>query len=388
MWKITFYILLVFCLTSCHPNRKYSVSKDMLVGTQGLLGISGQDTLKVGDLLTVRKAIGDRTAFVKNKRTGYTHQVNCDSLFNINTGHTLRQDLVENEQENLFSKIETIQMTKEKRKEHERKMVISLAALLAALLTGVIICCVGKLTRMKVGITYILVSICSLVANYLLFKYYSIEQNGHGIMAYLFSVGKYGWLKTICFWIVFFTLSVANLLGYRATLLLSEIWSGRSLYTTHVFLALGVWCVVYLFSSNEFNDEFLCVLLGIMFVHMVTLIIQNFRSHANWIEMCYIYFYFWACLLPVFMMTLSSLILIPIALFFLVFVRSVPSMVAAGFSTNISERVPEKQLNNPNSREKACVFCRFYEMSSGQCGMTASHKSRYGSDAYSCPYYS
>ena len=113
----------------------------MLVGTQGLLGISGQDTLKVGDLLTVRKAIGDRTAFVKNKRTGYTHQVNCDSLFNINTGHTLRQDLVENEQENLFSKIETIQMTKEKRKEHERKMVVSLTALLAALLTGVIIYC-------------------------------------------------------------------------------------------------------------------------------------------------------------------------------------------------------------------------------------------------------
>ena len=207
-------------------------------------------------------------------------------------------------------------------------------------------------------------------------------------MAYLFSAGKYGWLKTICFWIVFFTLSVANLLGYRATLLLSEIWSGRSLYTTHIFLALGVWCVVYLFSSNEFNDEFLCVLLGIMFVHMVTLIIQNLRSHANWIEMCYIYFYFWACLLPVFMMTLSSLILIPIALFFLVLVRSVPSMVAAGFSTNTSERVPEKQLNNPNSREKTCVFCRFYEMSSGQCGMTASHKSRYGSDAYSCPYYS
>ena len=257
----------------------------------GVIRDSGQDTLKVGDQLTVRKAIGNRTAFVKNKRTGYTHQVSSDSLFNINTGHTLRQDLVENEQENLFSKIETVQMTKEKRKEHEHRMIISLTALLAALLTAVIICCVGKLTRMKVGITYILVSICSLVANYLLFKYYSIEQNGHGIMAYLFSVGKYGWLKTIFFWIVFFTLSVANLLGYRATLLLSEIWSGRSLYTTHIFLALGIWCVVYLFSSNEFNDEFLWVLLGIMFVHIVALIIQNLRNHANWIEMCYLFLF-------------------------------------------------------------------------------------------------
>ncbi|WP_342979701.1 hypothetical protein [Bacteroides stercoris] len=387
MWKISFCILLTFCLTSCHPNRKYSVSKDMLVGIQGPLGVSGRDTLKVGDLLTVRKAIGDRTAFVKNKRTGHTHHVSCDSLFNIDTGHTLRQDLVENEQESLFKKIETVHMTKEKRKEHERKMIISLTALLTALLMGVIICCAGKLTRMKVGIAYILISICSLVANYLLFKYYSIEQNGHGIMAYLFSVGKYGWLKTIFFWIIFFILSAANLLGYRATLLLSEIWSGRSLYTTHIFLALGVWCVVYLFSSNEFNDEFLWVLLGIMFVHMVVLIIQNIRSYASWIEMCYIYFYFWACLLPVFMMTLSSLILIPIALFFLVFVRSIPSMVAAGFSTNSSERAPEKQFNS-NSKEKACAFCRFYEMSSGQCRMTVSNKSRYGSDAYSCPYYS
>ena len=76
----------------------------MLVGIQGPLGVSGRDTLKVGDLLTVRKAIGDRTAFVKNKRTGHTHHVNCDSLFNIDTGHTLRQDLVENEQESLFKK--------------------------------------------------------------------------------------------------------------------------------------------------------------------------------------------------------------------------------------------------------------------------------------------
>ena len=63
-------------------------------------------------------------------------------------------------------------------------------------------------------------------------------------------------------------------------------------------------------------------------------------------------------------------------------------MVSAGFSTDCSERAPEKQLNSPNSREKACVFCRFYEMSSSQCGMTASHKSWYESDAYSCPYYS
>lgn len=388
MWKITFYLLLACCLVSCSPNRKYSVSNNVVVGIQGLLGISGQDTLKIGDVLTVRKAIGDKTAFVKNMRTGYTHKVNCDSLFNINTGNTLRQDLIQNEQENLFSRIETIRMTKEEKKELERTIIISLTALLVTLLIGIIIGCISKLTRTKVGIVYVLISICSLVANYLLFRYYSIEQNGHGFMVYLFSVGKYGWLKTISFWIVYFVLAITNLLGYKVTLLLSESWSGRRLYTTHVFMALCIWSVVYLFSSNEFNDEFLWILLSIMSVHMITLIIQNIRSHANWIEMCYIYFYFWACLLPMFIMTLSSILLIPVALFFLIFVKSIPAMIAAGFSINKSEHIPEKQLNSPTPKEKACVCCRFYEVSSGHCGITDSYKDRYGSDAYACPHYS
>lgn len=39
-------------------------------------------------------------------------------------------------------------------------------------------------------------------------------------------------------------------------------------------------------------------------------------------------------------------------------------------------------------REKACVNCCFYEVSSGHCEVTGSNRDRYGTDAYSCPYYS
>ena len=67
-----------------------------------------------------------------------------------------------------------------------------------------------------------------------------------------------------------------------------------------------------------------------------------------------------------------------------ILVKSVVGSVPEAIGTAVGASFQRQEEH----REKACANCRFYEVSSGHCGMTDSNRDRYGTDAYSCPYYS
>lgn len=165
--------------------------------------------------------------------------------------------------------------------------------------------------------------------------------------------------------------------------MLSEVWSGRNSCTGYAFLAVVVWAVVYLFSSNTLNDYFLWALYGIVALHLIALFIVNMKVKANVFEMFYIFFYFWICLLPVVLSTLTTIVLIPLLLFAFAIVRSVPSMFAEAFK--IDDGKEKKVVGKPVFGEKTCQFCQFYEY--GSCEKYLP-EDKYDGKAYSCPFYS
>ncbi len=69
---------------------------------------------------------------------------------------------------------------------------------------------------------------------------------------------------------------------------------------------------------------------------------------------------------------------IVIVVFIVTFTITLPSTSTSSVATDSSER----------NKEKACVFCRYYDNAAEYCGMRDSKQARYGTDAYSCPYYS
>lgn len=376
MWRFVVFLFLALGLVSCHPDRKYTVLTDTVADTRGWLGRSGRDTIKAGDELTLSTE-GTQSSIMKSARNGLKYYVYNDSAFNVETHQTLSQDIAQYKQGHLLNRIKKGKMTTEERKTYEFMTVIALTVLLVMLIVWVILFNADKLTRTWTGILYLLISISSLAANCLYFKCSHVEHAGHGFLCYLFSVDEYGWLKTAFFWLACFVLSAANLVGYGVTLSLSKAWSGRELYSAVVFLALAVWTVVYLFSSNEYNDGFLWALLAIMFVHFIALAVQNYSIRASWLEMCYIYFYLWICLLPMVVMVLTSVLLL------VAFVITCVVLKGAIWGMLFGE-VPEEKKS---SHEKACVHCFFYNRPEGYCSARGAHKREYDTDSASCSFY-
>lgn len=383
--RILLFIILVLSLlglTSCYPTQEYGVKDEIVTKTKRLLG-PGRDTIKVGDKLTIKKVfeIGSDIC-VKNARTGAWHIVDSKLLFNLDTGKSMYEDLQTKDRGNLWEeRIPTLKIPEETLKTYERYMIIGAIVLLVLCVVGFFLLLRENINRTMIGVYYSLLSLVSLFTNVLFFIYSSCDTWGY--YEYLFSPSVYGWGHTILYWIACFVLIGVNLFAYKAVIMLSEVWSGRNSCTGYAFLAVVVWAVVYLFSSNTLNDYFLWALYGIVALHLIALFIVNMKVKANVFEMFYIFFYFWICLLPVVLSTLTTIVLIPLLLFAFAIVRSVPSMFAEAFK--IDDGKEKKVVGKPVFGEKTCQFCQFYKH--GSCEKYLP-EDKYDGKAYSCPFYS
>lgn len=368
--------------TSCDPLEIYTVRTDL---------VFDKDTLHAGDSLkVVSYRIFSKSVVLKNRHTGERFVVDScqiDKVYNIVNKKNIVEDQASLQHGNVVEEyMPELDIPDETMKLLESVVVISTTFLLVLLIVGLVL--VLNITPSKViGISlYAVLMLASLTANMSYFLYYCGQPESGGFYDYLFSPGDYGWWMTLFYWIVFFVLSAVNLFAFRVTIFVSEAATERKFHGDFVFIALLVWFIVYLFSPNTLNPYFVYAIYGIMTLHFIFLLFSNFKVKAPLWEMLCIYVYFWVCLFPVITSTLSTIVLIPILLFAFVLVRSAPGMVAAGFS---SEAPQEKEVGSPIIKgEKACVYCSFYEKSEERCRYYDSHKDRFGSSAYSCPYYS
>ena len=389
MGAILLLLALSCCLVSCHPGERYEVRTDTMAG-------NGVDTLKAGDRFMLKKYFSDDNIRVKSELDGDTYCVNGGDLFNVETGKTLAEDMAVVDHEHLLYRIKQRDVPKEVHMQYRRYTVIAATVLLVFVVLLMIF--IEKLSRNWMLVLYILLSFSLLATNYFYLQYtVTLHGHGRGFWSYLFSPGNFGWLNTVFFWVAYFLLSAANLFGYISVAYLSQEWSGRCLFNRHVFLAMLVWFVVYLFSPNEMNGRFLQALYIIMGLHFIALLVENFIRKANVLEMLYIYFCFWGCMLPVFLTTVNCLVLVPLLLLLFASAKAAPGllkdMVRGVLSNNSSgERIGSRERFKVkvSDNQKACVFCRWYEESSGTCSYLGAGGKResYGADAYSCSGYS
>lgn len=396
MRKILFSFLLAITilpiiagLTSCQPKSPgYHLRNDSIAKIDGPM--AGSEEVKATDTLMLKKYFDTNhpRAWVKNISNKKEYWIDPRTVFNWETGTSMYEDQQLVDQENLWiERIPKLEVSKETKNFFKQSVLICTSILVVLMLVGTFII-TDNTKRWKIGTMYFLISLVSLAANIFYFLYI-ISVNGHGFRSYLFSPKDYGWLYTFLFWIAFFVLSAVNLLCFRATVVLSEMWSRRKFYSAEVFLALFIWAIVYLFSSNALNDQFLWALYTIMALHFLILVITNWKVKANFLEMIYIYVYFWICLLPVVESTLSTIILVPILLFVFFSVKSSPSIISEVFKNSTNLKRPEKEKKEQIIKgEKMCQFCRFYNYSKGYCEIQKENRERYDGAAYSCPYYS
>lgn len=373
-------------LTSCQPRSSgYHLLNDSIAKLDG----GGSEEIKATDTLMLKKYLDLKAiAWVKNTRNKKEYWVDSKTVFNWDTGVSLYEDQQLVDQGNLWEeRVPKLEVSKETKDFYKRNVVITTSLLVVLVIVGASVL-TDDSKRWKIGILYLLISVVSLAANTFYFLY-SISVHGHGFYAYLFSPKEYGWWYTILFWIAFFVLSAANLLCYRATVVLSEMWSGRKFYSAEVFTAILVWAVVYLFSSNALNDQFLWALYAIMVLHFLALLVTNLKVKANFLEMLYIYVYFWGCMLPVVESTLSTIVLIPVLLFAFVFIRSTPSMIREAIRIDTNPKRSEKEKKQQIIKgEKMCQFCQYYNYADGYCELQKEKREHHDGAAYSCPYYS
>lgn len=369
-------------LTSCGPIETYTVRTEI---------IGDRDTLRAGDpLKVVRYFDSSKYVVIENQRTGEEHHIDsCGiyNLYNIENGKNFLDDQATLQHDNLaveyMPKLDIPDETMEKLK---LTVVIGATALLVLLITGFVLVCMEVTPGKFFGVClYVSLMLISVITNMAYLLYQCGEPKKSGFYDYLFSPGDYGWLMTIFYWIVFFLLSTTNLVAFRATIFISEAATDRKFHGDFVFVALLAWFIIYMFSPNTLNPYFIYALYAIMALHFIFLSVSNCKASAPVWEMLCIYIYFWLCLFPVFFSTVSTIVLIPVLLGAFIVVRSIPGMLVAGFSGETLQA--EEKSRSAIKGEKACTFCGHYDQSGMRCTLSDSHKARYGTDAYSCPYY-